>query len=107
MYLAKDNGGNDFRLYDSELDEKNRKMMQIESGLRKALDNHEFRLMTIIDMGNHLNFKVIAEGIENEQQLSYLKENHCHYGQGYFLSKPLSVENFKSLLSTLNRQVEL
>lgn len=42
----------------------------------------------IIDMGNHLNFNVIAEGIENEQQVLFLKQNHCNIGQGYFFSKP-------------------
>ena len=50
-------------------------------------------VQTIIDMGNNLNFKVIAEGIENEQQLTYLKANNCHYGQGYYFSKPLSVKD--------------
>jgi EAL domain-containing protein (putative c-di-GMP-specific phosphodiesterase class I) len=40
-------------------------------------------------MGYHLQLGVVAEGIENEQQLMSLREHQCHVGQGYFFSKPL------------------
>ncbi|WP_209123804.1 bifunctional diguanylate cyclase/phosphodiesterase [Alkalihalobacillus sp. BA299] len=56
---------------------------------------------TIIDMGNNLNFKVIAEGIETEQQFSFLKQNNCHYGQGYFFSKPVSAEEMTNVIVNL------
>ena len=48
-----------------------------------------------IDMCRRLN-RVIstAEGIENEEQLSILKEFHCNVGQGYFFSEPLPKEVF-------------
>ena len=45
---------------------------------------------TIINMGKNLKFKVIAEGIELEEQLKYLKQQKCNEGQGYFFSKPVS-----------------
>ncbi|WP_249869982.1 sensor domain-containing protein [Oceanobacillus saliphilus] len=48
---------------------------------------------TIISMGKNLNFRVIAEGIESEEQLDYLKRQKCHEGQGYYFSKP--IENNK------------
>jgi|GEM_PF-5682225 len=44
---------------------------------------------TIINMGHNLGFKVIAEGIEDEQQLSALKKMHCDIGQGYYFSRPI------------------
>lgn len=44
---------------------------------------------TIIDMGHNLNFTVIAEGIETEEQVRFLKEHTCKIGQGYFYSRPL------------------
>jgi diguanylate cyclase (GGDEF)-like protein len=44
---------------------------------------------TIINMSHDLGFKVIAEGIENEQQLNILKKLHCDIGQGYYFSRPL------------------
>jgi diguanylate cyclase (GGDEF)-like protein len=44
----------------------------------------------IISMGRHLNLKVIAEGVENEEQLAFLRAQRCDQIQGYYLSKPLS-----------------
>jgi diguanylate cyclase (GGDEF)-like protein len=43
----------------------------------------------ILALAASLNINVTAEGIENADQLEFLKNNGCHEGQGYFLSKPL------------------
>ncbi len=53
---------------------------------------------TIVDLGEYLNLKIIAEGIENEQQLIALKKINCRLGQGYLFSKPLPAATFESLL---------
>ncbi len=53
---------------------------------------------TIIDMGRNLELDVVAEGIENEHQLSTLKKIKCTYGQGYYFNKPLSKEEIEQLL---------
>ncbi|MBU8907798.1 EAL domain-containing protein [Desertibacillus haloalkaliphilus] len=50
----------------------------------------------IIAMGHSLGLNVIAEGVEVEEQLSYLKEHLCHQIQGYFLSKPLTSKDFET-----------
>ncbi len=42
----------------------------------------------------------MAEGIENWDQLSYLKALNCTYGQGYIYSKPKPIEEFEQLLSS-------
>lgn len=52
----------------------------------------------IIVMAHKLKLKVIAEGIETEEQLALLKFAGCDFGQGYFLSKPLSAEDFESFM---------
>ncbi|PSL41391.1 PAS domain S-box-containing protein/diguanylate cyclase (GGDEF)-like protein [Planomicrobium soli] len=44
---------------------------------------------TIISLAHKLNMQVIAEGIEDETQLSFLKEEKCDEGQGYYFSRPL------------------
>jgi diguanylate cyclase (GGDEF)-like protein/PAS domain S-box-containing protein len=45
----------------------------------------------IIGMAKTLNLKVIAEGVESEGQMSFLRAHHCDEIQGYYFSKPLSV----------------
>ena len=47
----------------------------------------------IIVLAHKLKLSVIAEGIEVEEQLIFLKQNDCDYAQGFFLSKPLPFEN--------------
>lgn len=45
---------------------------------------------TITTMAHHLKLKVTAEGVENEEQLEFLRLQKCHEGQGYLFSKPVS-----------------
>ena len=46
----------------------------------------------IISMAKGLNLKVIAEGVEDEAQMSFLRAHHCDELQGYYFSKPLAVD---------------
>jgi EAL domain-containing protein (putative c-di-GMP-specific phosphodiesterase class I) len=46
----------------------------------------------IISMAKSLRLKVIAEGVENEAQMSFLRAHLCDEIQGYYFSKPLSAE---------------
>ena len=46
----------------------------------------------IINMAKSLRLKVIAEGVENEAQMSFLRAHHCDEMQGYYFSKPLAVD---------------
>jgi diguanylate cyclase (GGDEF)-like protein/PAS domain S-box-containing protein len=65
------------------------------------INNSTVELMkTIIDMGHNLNFYVIAEGIEDKNQVSFLRQNKCNIGQGYLFSRPLPVENLRKTLTT-------
>lgn len=47
---------------------------------------------TIISLAHKLKMGVIAEGIEDDVQLSFLKDEFCDEGQGYHFSKPLPAE---------------
>jgi diguanylate cyclase (GGDEF)-like protein/PAS domain S-box-containing protein len=53
---------------------------------------------TIIEMGKNLDLKVVAEGIESQQQLDFLRSRDCHYGQGRLFGEPMSAEDFLGLL---------
>ncbi|MGB8731945.1 MAG: EAL domain-containing protein, partial [Candidatus Sulfotelmatobacter sp.] len=46
----------------------------------------------IISMAKSLNLKVIAEGVEDEAQMSFLRAQRCDEIQGYYFSKPLAVD---------------
>jgi EAL domain-containing protein (putative c-di-GMP-specific phosphodiesterase class I) len=46
----------------------------------------------IISMAKSLRLKVIAEGVEDEAQMSFLRAHHCDEIQGYYFSKPLAVD---------------
>ena len=51
----------------------------------------------IVDIGKTLNMKITAEGIEQKEQLEFLKQIGCDIGQGFYISKPLTakeLENF-------------
>ena len=53
----------------------------------------------IIAMAHQLGLKVIAEGIETDEQLEYLRRNGCDMGQGFFLGKPMTAEDFEKVLN--------
>ena len=55
----------------------------------------------IISMGKNLNLKVIAEGVEDEAQLSFLRNHHCDEIQGYYFSPPLSSDEIEKKLQLL------
>ncbi|SNZ02322.1 PAS domain S-box-containing protein/diguanylate cyclase (GGDEF) domain-containing protein [Persephonella hydrogeniphila] len=59
------------------------------SGIGKDKSD-EMIVKTIISMAKNLNMMTIAEGIENEQQLRFLRYEGCDFGQGYYFGKPAS-----------------
>ncbi|MCB1024269.1 MAG: bifunctional diguanylate cyclase/phosphodiesterase, partial [Acidobacteria bacterium] len=62
-------------------------------------DSEDLKILeTIIALTRNLNKKVIAEGIETEQQLALLLGLECDFGQGYLFSKPLPAEAIPDIL---------
>jgi len=59
-----------------------------------------------IAMGHGLNLKVVAEGIETEEQYHLLRSLKCDYGQGYLFSKPLPRAEFEELLQTQEKSAD-
>jgi len=53
----------------------------------------------VLAMARHLGFNVTAEGVETRQQLQFLKQQSCHFYQGYLASKPLPAEVMASYAS--------
>ena len=52
----------------------------------------------IICMGNSLDLKVVAEGIENQNQLDFLNKHHCEEGQGYLFSPAINADQLALML---------
>jgi EAL domain-containing protein (putative c-di-GMP-specific phosphodiesterase class I) len=53
-----------------------------------------------IEIGHELGMKVVAEGVETEAQLDFLRANGCDIAQGYFFSRPLPVNDLLNWLAT-------
>jgi len=54
-------------------------------------DDNGLIASTVIFLGQKLGLNVLAEGVETDAQLQFLKDNGCEQYQGYFSSKPVSV----------------
>ena len=53
---------------------------------------------SIVDLGHNLGYKVTAEGVEDENALSFLAEIGCDYAQGYHVAKALPSQRFDQFL---------
>jgi len=54
-------------------------------------------VVATIGLGKLLNFKVIAEGVENKEQMDFLRKAGCNAVQGYLCGKPVSKDEFEAL----------
>lgn len=61
----------------------------------------------IIQLARQLNLKVIAEGVETQEQYDFLRENKCDLIQGYYFSPPLAVADFEALLTERRHHVSV
>lgn len=61
--------------------------------------NDAILVKTIIDMAKNFGLNVIAEGVETQEQLDFLKRNGCLAYQGYLFSKPVPLESFLKIIS--------
>jgi len=58
--------------------------------------------MAVIAMAGSMDLKVIAEGVENDEQLNFLKDKKCDEIQGFLLSKPISSADMDTYLHSLD-----
>jgi EAL domain-containing protein (putative c-di-GMP-specific phosphodiesterase class I) len=70
------------------------------SFIRNIPEDAEDKAVTeaIIAMGKSLSLTVVAEGVETEDQMNFLKEHACDEMQGYYFSKPIGPEQFADLV---------
>lgn len=70
------------------------------SFIRKIGENPKTKSIvhSIIRMAHEIGIKTVAEGVETEEQVSFLRQSGCDYIQGYYYSKPLPEEEFVEFL---------
>lgn len=56
---------------------------------------------TIVKMGQTLNMKIVAEGVETKEQVEYLKSISCNLYQGYYFSKPIKAKELEEFYKSL------
>jgi EAL domain-containing protein (putative c-di-GMP-specific phosphodiesterase class I) len=49
-------------------------------------------------MGRNLKLRVVAEGVETQEELAFLKAHLCDEAQGFLFSRPVPAQNFTALL---------
>lgn len=78
------------------------KSLKIDKTFIQGVNNHSNELSlvnSIIAMSKTLKLRVVAEGIETEEQLHIMRSLNCDMVQGWYFSEPLSIEHFLSYLS--------
>jgi diguanylate cyclase (GGDEF)-like protein len=76
-------------------------VLKIDQSFIRALgtdSNDEALVDAIISLGKSLKLNIIAEGIETQEQLDFLRAHHCEEGQGYFFSRAVEPKAFASIL---------
>ncbi|MBU1339072.1 MAG: EAL domain-containing protein, partial [Acidobacteria bacterium] len=73
-------------------------------GITKDASDREI-VKAIISMSHSLNIRVLAEGVETLEQLTFLKESDCDEAQGYLFCRPQPAEDLEKILSKTERTV--
>ena len=64
-------------------------------------EKSKYIVENIIELSHKLNISVVAEGVEEEKQVNYLKSINCDTVQGYYYSKP---QEFEKVINMLNKK---
>ncbi|RWO42714.1 EAL domain-containing protein [Mesorhizobium sp.] len=64
-----------------------------------ADENDQAVASAVISLGQNLNLRVIAEGVETDDQVAFLRKNNCDEMQGYHFSEPVSAPDIEKMLS--------
>ncbi len=65
-----------------------------------AAPNDTTIVTAVISMGRSLKLRVVAEGVETQEELAFLQAHQCDEAQGYYFSRPVQPEEFAKLLKT-------
>lgn len=71
------------------------------SFIMDVTERHDNAVITraVINLAHNLGIQVVAEGVETEEQLNFLKAHHCNLAQGYLISHPIPAEDLERALA--------
>lgn len=81
--------------------------LKIDQSFVQGVTNNEATMIVVasnIDMAHKLNIKSVAEGVETLEDWEKLREMQCDIGQGYYIAKPMSVEDFCGFVAKYRNQ---
>jgi diguanylate cyclase (GGDEF)-like protein/PAS domain S-box-containing protein len=74
--------------------------IKIDGSFIKSVNSNEQAatiVRAVLGLGRGLGLPVLAEGVETDAELQFLRDELCDEGQGYFLGRPAAIENFRGL----------
>ena len=77
-------------------------MLKLDADFFRGADAGDRGLLIVsevIELAKKLNMKIVAEGIENREQVDFLTEQECDLIQGYFYAKPMPIAEFEEKYS--------
>jgi len=80
-------------------------VLKIDKSFIEHIEQDSAIVQTILALAKQLNIKVVAEGVENEEQAYLLKRLDCDFVQGYYYAKPLALEDLKALGLNLTKSL--
>ncbi len=72
------------------------------SFITDVTERHDDAVITraVINLAHNLGIQVVAEGVETEDQLSFLKNHRCNFAQGYLISRPIPLADLEQALAS-------
>jgi len=72
------------------------------SFITDVTERHDDAVITraVINLAHNLGIQVVAEGVETDEQLSFLKNHRCNFAQGYLISRPIPVSDLEQALAS-------
>lgn len=77
-------------------------VIKLDMSFVRNISNQKMIIENIINICHGLNCKMVAEGVETEEQLAILREINCDSIQGYYYSRPLPADGFKEYIINCN-----
>ncbi len=80
-------------------------IIKIDRGFTMHLEENprnKIIVKTILALSKEMNFKVIAEGVEKQSHLDFLREQGCDFAQGYFINQPLPLDGIEDVMRKYN-----